>query len=90
MKTRTRNIKHKLNSLKNKSADGSASSRPFDFEETKQALKNIKANKVPGFDGIHNEFLTNTGPLTRRWLADFYTDVLHTGSLSKEFKARKS
>lgn len=86
MRSHAGKIKHELNNLKNKSPDGSALSRSFELEEIEQPLKNIKTNKAPCFD----EILINTGPRPGRWLADFFTYILNTGSLTKEYKYQKS
>ncbi|XP_030753295.1 uncharacterized protein LOC115880253 [Sitophilus oryzae] len=64
-------------------------SMPFDKDEITEALTNIKMGKAPGFDGIHNEFLINTGPNVRQWLANFFTDILNNSEIAKDMKKAK-
>ncbi|XP_068085167.1 phospholipase B1, membrane-associated-like [Anabrus simplex] len=52
-------------------------------------LKDLKPFKSPGFDGIHPEFLIHLGGYAKKWLAEFFTDILLTGQLPLEFKKAK-
>lgn len=45
--------------------------------------------RASGFDSIYPEFLKNSGPKCRIWLASFFTNVLKTNRLPREFKIAK-
>ncbi|KAF0755286.1 Uncharacterized protein FWK35_00019703, partial [Aphis craccivora] len=47
------------------------------------------SGKAAGLDGIYLEFLKNCGPNTRKWLADFFSDILCSGKLPKLFITTK-
>jgi len=53
------------------------------------ALKDVKPGKAPGFDNIHPDFLINCGSCAKVWLAHFFTDIIQTGNIPKEFKRSK-
>ncbi|XP_047999764.1 uncharacterized protein LOC125236889 [Leguminivora glycinivorella] len=56
-------------------------SRPFTEEETTYAIKQLKLGKAAGEDGIYNEFIKNLGPNCRKWLTNFYADILARNKL---------
>ncbi|KAI5708213.1 hypothetical protein M8J77_018222 [Diaphorina citri] len=64
-------------------------SSPFTLSEVEVALKNTKSNKAPGFDGIHPEFLKHCGNYTKKWLAQFYTDIMNKGQIPSKLKHAK-
>jgi len=41
----------------------------FSSSEVCNSIKELKAGKTPGKDGIHSEFLRNLGPKTHLWIA---------------------
>lgn len=50
------------------------------------ALKDVSPEKSPGFDNICPEFLIHCGKYANRWLSKFFTGIMHTGNVPKEFK----
>ncbi|KAH1022145.1 hypothetical protein HUJ04_011582 [Dendroctonus ponderosae] len=85
-KAHTKRVKKQLRSLKPESTE-TEHSRPFTGEEISAALKNFALVKAPGFDGLHPEFLINSGKYV--WLADFSTNIMQTGEIPQEFKRSK-
>lgn len=61
----------------------------FTEAEISEALRATKNGKAAGFDKVYPELLTHTGPKARKWLTQFYSDILHTGKLPKAFKNTK-
>jgi hypothetical protein len=62
---------------------------PFTLDEVNKALSKTKLNKAAGFDGIYPEFIKHAGPRVREWLARFYSDILDTTNIPKQFKRAK-
>lgn len=87
-KEHTHEIKLKLRNKK-KEARESEYSYPFTLEEIEVALKDVSPRKAPGFDCINPEFLINCGKYAKVWLANFFTDIMQTGNIPKEFKQSK-
>ncbi|KAI5732205.1 hypothetical protein M8J77_023312 [Diaphorina citri] len=85
----TIDIKRKLRSLKRSSLPNLEYCSPFTLAEVTVALSDTKANKAPGFDGIHAEFLKNSGHFAHVWLAKFFTDILNTGQIPNDLKKAK-
>lgn len=65
-------IKRELIRLTNGSVRKPEAARYFEISEV---VNNLKSTKAPGFDGIHNAFLTICGPYTKEWLTKFYSDI---------------
>lgn len=51
--------------------------------------KKTKLGKAAGFDGIYPQFLKYTGLVTRKWLSQFYTDILTTSIFKSRLKKLK-
>lgn len=87
-KEHTIQIKRELKTLKTEATE-TKHSRPFTTEEISKALDDVTAGKAPGFDNIHPEFLINCGKYTKCWLANFFTDIMHSGRVPPDFKRSK-
>lgn len=87
-KAHTKRVKEHLKTLKNESTE-TEHSRPFTGEDVSAALKDVTSGKAPGFDGIHPEFLINCGKYAKRWLACFFTNIMQTSEIPREFKRSK-
>ncbi|KAL1448470.1 hypothetical protein WDU94_013986, partial [Cyamophila willieti] len=85
----TIDIKRRLRTMKRNSQPDSEYSSPFTLADITVALSETKSNKAPGFDGIHAEFLKNSGDFAKAWMAKFLTDVLNTGQIPNELKKAK-
>ncbi|KAF0699141.1 Uncharacterized protein FWK35_00035076, partial [Aphis craccivora] len=83
-KETARKVIMNLKTKKREATDRSKWAENFFSEEVQIALKSRA-----GLDGIHPEFLKNCGPNTRKWLADFFSDILCSGKLPKLFKTTK-
>lgn len=88
-KEHSRKIKKELKILKKNSREQQDLSKPFTVTETILALQGIRNGKAPGLDNIHPEFLTHCGPKTKEWLTTFYSHILQSRVLPKEFKRAK-
>lgn len=75
-KTFGKEIKEKLRKAKIELNPQSKYGAPFSIQEIETALKKTKTQKAAGFDGIYSEFLKLTGAYTRRWLTEFYCNIL--------------
>lgn len=64
-------------------------SRAFTSAEIDDALSATKIGKAAGFDSIYPEFLVNSGPRVRKWMANFFTDVMQRNTLPSMFKKAK-
>lgn len=82
-KETARKVTMNLKNKKRETTDRSKWAENFVSEEVQIALKSVKTGKTVGLDGIHPEFLKNCGPNTRKWLADFFSDILCSGKLPK-------
>lgn len=87
-KAHTKRIRRHLKTLKSKSIETQYSC-PFTYEEISAALRDVTPGKAPGFDGIHPEFLLNCGRYAKVWLARFFTNIMQTGEIPREFKRSK-
>jgi hypothetical protein len=45
--------------------------------------------KAAGLDGVHTEFIGNSGRMTKKWLVRLSNDILTTCKLPKLFKQAK-
>ena len=79
-------IKQELKDLKASNLEQTEFSREFTVEEVTKALGETKAGKAPGPDGIHPEFLLNSGKYARRWLASFFTKIMERGVIPKAMR----
>lgn len=52
-------------------------------------MNKTKINKTAGFDGIYPEFIKYSGRRTCEWLSQFYSDILATSNIPKQFKTAK-
>lgn len=77
----TTKVKQDLKILKSACPPTSEYSDEFTPEEITSAISEIKSGKAPGSDKIHPEFLLHCGKYARKWLADFYTDILKSGEI---------
>jgi len=82
-------IKVKLRRAKSELSKQSEYGTPFSIQEIETALKKTKTQKAAGFDGIYLEFLKFTGTYTRRWLAEFYSNIIEICHIPKQFKRAK-
>ncbi|KAI5720173.1 hypothetical protein M8J77_002972 [Diaphorina citri] len=82
-------VKKEFKTLKSTCPASSDFSIPFSFAEVFTAVKEMKARKAPGFDGIHPEFLIHSGDYTKKWLAKFYTNIINTGNIPNSMKEAK-
>ncbi|CAK1587557.1 unnamed protein product [Parnassius mnemosyne] len=64
-------------------------SREFFQDETDRALKLLPPNKAAGFDGVYNEFLKHLGLKCRKWLKEFFSDILLRSKLPRDFNRSK-
>lgn len=85
----TRQIKRKLRALKTNCAERTEHTRPFSISEITTALKDVKTGKAPGSDGVHPEFLLHCGKYAKRWLAEFFSDIMETGIIPPKMKQSK-
>lgn len=85
----SRNITRRYRELRKKTARTNEHSRPFTSDDVDVALSATKTGKAAGFDSIYPEFLVNSGPRVRRWLASFFTDVMLNNTLPLLFKKTK-
>jgi len=88
-KETARKVTMNLKTKKLEARDKSKWAENFNPEEIQIALKSMKTGKAPGLDGIHPKFLKNCGPNTRKWLIEFFSDILFSGKLPKLFKTSK-
>ncbi|KAL1454475.1 hypothetical protein WDU94_010720 [Cyamophila willieti] len=85
----TIDIKRSFRNLKRNSQPNPEFSSSFTLADITVALSEIKNNKAPGSDGVHAEFLKNSGDYAKEWLAKFFTDVLNSGKLPNDLKKAK-
>lgn len=85
----TRKINSELKSLRSQTLPNSSYSHPFSELDISEALSKTKNGTAAGVDHIYPEFIKNSGPRTRTWLARFYTDILLSGNLPGLFKRSK-
>lgn len=85
----TIDIKRQLREIKRNSQPNPDFCSPFTLADIYVALSDTKSNKAPGFDGIHVEFLKNSGDFAKEWLAKFFTDIMNTGRIPNELKKAK-
>jgi len=57
--------------------------------EVDKALSKTRLNKAAGFDVVYSEFTKHAGLRVREWLARFYSDILDTTNIPKQFKKAK-
>ena len=88
-RTHTTQIKHDLKALKSDCEDQTEYSRPFLPDEITTGLKDVKSGKAPGSDGVHPEFLLHCGKYAKRWLAEFFTDIMTHGLIPQQMKRSK-
>jgi len=84
-KETTRKVTMSLKTKKLKVVDKSKWAENFNSEEIQIGQISVKTGKAAGLDGIHPVFLENCGPNTRKWLADFFSDILCAGRIPKLF-----
>ncbi|KAJ8893734.1 hypothetical protein PR048_006334 [Dryococelus australis] len=85
----TRTIIGKFKLLRRNSPKANYFARPFEVDEIISALSKTKLGKAAGFDGMYPEFLVHTGPRTRSWLVELFTDMMHYNRLSELFQSTK-
>uniref|UniRef100_A0A1B0DMF8 Uncharacterized protein n=1 Tax=Phlebotomus papatasi TaxID=29031 RepID=A0A1B0DMF8_PHLPP len=61
-------------------------SREFSLAELNMALRKTKKRKAAGPDEIFPEFIINSGIKCKRWLVQFYNDILMSGAVPQLFK----
>nr|CAB3266991.1 reverse transcriptase [Phallusia mammillata] len=59
------------------------------MSELKESLKQTKASKAAGIDGIYPEMLKHLGNNSLQWLRTALTDIIQTGKLPKDWKIAK-
>lgn len=62
---------------------------PFTLEEVHKALSKIKLNKAAEFDRVYLEFIKYAGFRVHEWSEKFYSDLLDTKNIPKQFKRPK-
>ena len=77
--TRTSSI-HADDSLSNEAINGEIS-----IEEISRAIKELKNNKSPGYDGLHNEYLKNCPNSMIELLKEYFNLVLNTGIIPTDW-----
>ncbi|XP_072389305.1 uncharacterized protein [Diabrotica undecimpunctata] len=82
----TTKVKQELKILKSECPLTSQYSEAFTLEEINSAISEVKSGKAPGFDKIHPEFLLHCGKYARKWLVDFYTDMIISGEIPNSLK----
>ncbi|XP_072381681.1 uncharacterized protein [Diabrotica undecimpunctata] len=82
----TTKVKQELKILKSECPLTSQYSEGFTLEEINSAISEVKSGKAPGFDKIHPEFLLHCGKYARKWLVDFYTDMIKSGEIPHSSK----
>lgn len=85
----SRMITRKYRALRKITPKTSEYCRPFTLEEINTALTQTKTGKAASYDCVYTEFLVNTGPRVRIWLARFFTNVMTSNKLPKAFKRAK-
>jgi hypothetical protein len=88
-RSHTKTVKKLTQNLKKELPVDDTISRPFTVEETTHAIKLLKPGKAAGEDGIYNEFIKNLGPNSRKWLTNFYADILARNKLPSAFNYAK-
>ena len=61
----------------------------FTMKEIEAAIKRQKANKAPGPDNIHPEFIIHHGKKAKEWLLQLYSMCLKTSRLPKIWRRAK-
>lgn len=89
-RTHTTQIKHELKELKSDCDDQTEYSRPFLPDEITTGLKDVKSGKPSGFDAVHPEFLLHCGKYAKRWLAEFFADIMTHGIIPQQMKSSKN
>ncbi|KAJ8867205.1 hypothetical protein PR048_031000 [Dryococelus australis] len=64
-------------------------SKTFRSSRNHFRIVKTKLGKAAGFDGMYPEFLVHSGPRTRSWLAELFTDMMQSNLLPKSFKLTK-
>lgn len=54
--------------------------------EVSEALKDTKAGKAPVPDRLNPKFLLKSGIYTRKWLAQFFTNIMEKGTIPSVMK----
>jgi|UniRef100_A0A2S2Q551 hypothetical protein len=85
----SRTIKAELKRQKKLLQEEDIVGAPFTINEIDIALSKIKINKAAGFDRIYPKFIKYSGLRTREWLSRFYSDILATSNIPKQFKRAK-
>lgn len=67
----------------------SSYSAPFSSQDINDALSAIVNGKAAGKDNIFPDFLKNLGPITREWLARFFTQIHRSGKIPTLWKKTK-
>lgn len=62
------------------------SSACFSSSEVRNAIKELKAGKAPGKDGIHPELLHNLGPKIHLWIAEVFYAIYKSDRVPKSWK----
>lgn len=52
-------------------------------------MSTTKVNKAAGLDGVYPKFIKYASVRTREWLSKFYSDILATAIIPKQFKGAK-
>ncbi|KAJ8884146.1 hypothetical protein PR048_016003 [Dryococelus australis] len=85
----TRTIIGKYKLLRINTPKTSYFARPFEVDKIISALSKTKLGKAAGFDGVYHEFLVHTGPRTKSWLPELFTDMMQLNRLANLFKSTK-
>ncbi|VVC26290.1 Hypothetical protein CINCED_3A020119 [Cinara cedri] len=64
-------------------------SRTIKAELRRQKKKTTTTYNAAGLDGIYPEFIKHADPRVREWLARFYSNILDTTNIPKQFKRAK-
>ncbi|XP_072375796.1 uncharacterized protein, partial [Diabrotica undecimpunctata] len=82
----TTKIKQELKILKSECPLTSQYSEAFTLKKINSEISEVKSGKAPGFDKIHPGFLLHCGKYARKWLVDFYTDMIKSGEIPHSLK----
>lgn len=84
-----KNTQESLKAISNQLDDNPFYSSPFTSAELNQAIRSLKSGKAAGLDDIFPEFITHLGRNGRKWLRNFFSDILVKGQVPPEFKMAK-
>jgi len=82
-------VKTELKERKNNAESKYIYARDFTDIEITAAIKSMKAGKAAGFDEIYPEFMKHSDPKIRLRLSKFYSNIISSNKIPKNFKRTK-